>query len=238
MGLFSSVASAASFTFSTMPGAVESGGNPVGATTTITTNADGTVSVTLTNTLADPKTVAQNLSDVFFVLDGISDVGSTIGSSSGQEVTVTGGGTATLGPTVDMGWGLDLSGGGNSFHLCVIGNGVCGGGAGPAHTIIGPAAADGDYDSANSSIAGNGPHNPFINQTGTWTLDVPGVTAQTSVSSVIFSFGTTAGDDVLGACVGVRCSSNVPVPEPASLTLLGSGLSILAAGIRRRRKHV
>jgi PEP-CTERM motif-containing protein len=231
VGLFSSAAYAGTFTFTTAPGALESGGNPVGASATITTNANGTVSITLTNTLANPTTVSQNISDIFFTLS-VSDVGTTIGASSGQEVTVAANGTPTLGAVVAMGWGLDLTGGGGSIHLCVIGANGCGGG--PDHTIIGAPGPGGIYTNANNSIAGNGPHNPFISQTGTWTLNVPGVNAQTSVSNVIFSFGTTAGDNVGGCTVGGQCTPTVP--EPASLTLLGSGLAALGAAIRRRRK--
>jgi hypothetical protein len=87
--------------------------------------------------------------------------------------------------------------------------------------IIGPPAASGNYTAANSSIAGNDPHNPFLNQTATFTLALSGVTAATNISNVIFSFGTADGN-------------NVAVPIPAAVWLFVSGLLGLI-GIARRK---
>jgi len=235
LGLACSTASAGTFTFVTAPGATEpQGGNPVAASTTIVTG-NGTVSIVLTNLLADPNTVAQNLSDIFFTLSGGNTAGTTINSSSGQEVTVNSDGSFSLGATVAPCWNLDLSGAsasGGTIHICDIGPG-CTGPFTPAHTIIGaPNSGTATYAAAGGSIAGNGPHNPFLNQTATWTLNVAGVNADTRVTSAIFSFGTTAGDNVPGCTAGAGCGSTVP--EPASLTLFGTGLAYLARWRRRK----
>jgi hypothetical protein len=101
------------------------------------------------------------------------------------------------------------------------------GGAGPKHTILGAPGAGGIYSNANGSIAGNDPHNPFLNQSATFTLNITGVTTNTTVSNVLFSFGTVSGNNVPGG------GNNSTVPEPVSLSLVGGGL--LALGLLRKR---
>ena len=78
---------------------------------------------------------------------------------------------------------------------------------------------------SEASIARNGPHNPFLSESATFFLNVPGVTADSTINSAMFSFGTTAGVDVHGVHGEI-------VPEPATLSLLAfGGLAML-----RRRK--
>jgi hypothetical protein len=83
------------------------------------------------------------------------------------------------------------------------------------------------YSNANGSIAGNNPHNPFINQTATWTLNITGITANTIVTAATFSFGTTAGNNV----PGVPSVPSVPDGGTAGM-LLGAALAGL--GMLRR----
>src|ERR1035437_10979430 len=103
--------------------------------------------------------------------------------------------------------------------------------SGPSQTIIGPGGPTGVYSNANASIAGNGPHNPFLNRTATFTFAVGGVTADTSVTAATFSFGTTAGDNVRGTtCSTGDCGgTQQDIPEPLSMFLMGAGL--LGVGI-------
>ncbi len=86
--------------------------------------------------------------------------------------------------------GLSVTG----LRLCDL----CAGAAGPEKTIVGAPNGSNLYASANSSIAGNDPHNPFIGQSATFTLAIPGVTSATTVTNAIFSFGTTEGTNVPG----------------------------------------
>jgi hypothetical protein len=210
------IAKADTQTFTTPAGSTTSGG-AVDASASIVTGA-GTVTITLTDLEANPGNVAQLISDFDFVLSTGAKTG-TLSSSSGEQITIGSGGTATLGTTGSTGWGVNDSVGGG-IQLDALGF------IGPAGLIIGP----GPYTDANSSIAGNGPHNPFLDQTATFVLAVTGVTVNTSITSTTFSFGTTGGIDVDGTPGG----SPPPTPEPSSLLLLGTGIFAAALFLRQR----
>lgn len=185
------------------------------------TVGDGTIDITLDNLESNPTDVSQNLSDLSFTLSTTPTAAGTLTSSNGTEITVNGGGSYTVESSVSTGWALSETG--PSFELDVLGTPTA-----PTHTILGPSSngtySGGSYSNANGSIAGNNGHNPFLESGVTFELSVPGVTTLTKVTSVTFSFGTTAGLDLPGT---------PEVPEPFSLGLTGAGL-ILVGLIRRR----
>ena len=199
-------------TFSTPSGST-AGGQPVDASATFTAGA-GTLDITIFNNQVNPTSVIQNVSDLFFSLSGVTS--GTLASSSGNEIFVAADGTTSAGGSgVSTGWVLSISGG--VFHL----DGLNTAADVPAHTIIGAPDGSGVYSNANNSITGNGPHNPFLESGATFTITDAGITADTSVSGVIFSFGTQSG-------------TNIPsTPDSGStLMLLGLGLAICELGRR------
>jgi len=214
---FFSFAYSNTVTFTTPVGASVADGL-VSASATFVTSTNS-VQVTLTNLLSNPTSAGQLLSDIFFMAGGLTSGTGPKSPSSATYITVADDGTTSAGsgPAV---WELTNSAG--VYHL----NGLFGkgaGGTGPHDLIIGPPGAGGIYSNANGSIAGNQPHNPFINQTATFTLALIGATSSTVISNVVFSFGTQEGSNVAA------------VPVPAAVWLFASGL-IALAGIARRNR--
>ena len=211
--LFGAVAPAAhanSITLTTNLNSTTSGG-AVAASAFFTTGA-GTVTISLTNLEANPTSIAQLISGLDFTLSNVATTG-TLASSSAQGITVNAGGTFLLGATGATGWGLNNSVSGG-LQLDALGF------IGPAGLIIGPPGGSA-YSNANGSIAGSGPHNPFLNQTATFVVNVTGVTASTSITGATFLFGTTPGANVVQA------------PEPGTVSLLLIGLGLLV--VMRKR---
>ena len=92
--------------------------------------------------------------------------------------------------------------------------------AGPAQTLLGDPSAAGLYLNAGGSVAGNGPHNPFLEGWAMFEIAAPGLSPGGRVDSVTFSFGTRENVNVPG-------ESSSAVPEPASMLLMGGGLAAL-----------
>ena len=179
-----------------------------------------TLTITLDNLQSPMHAAGQLLSDLQFAFGRTLTGATTLTSSSGEEISISGG-IGTTGSTVSTGWGFGTDGSGFSlaFH-------------GPSHTIIGP----GPYTSANPSIGDGGPHNPFIDETATFTISNSSITTSTTISSAVFSFGTEAGDNVTGCVDGsTNCGATViggDSPEPLSMFLMGAGL--LGIGVLRK----
>jgi hypothetical protein len=227
------IAQASTLSVVTPTGSTDVSHNPVNASATITTGA-GVVDITLSNLQTNILAADQLLSDVFFTLSGTTS-NPTYPSNHAQTqntVLVASGGTFTS-STNTVAWALSENLG--VIHLDGLGStatvpaATCNQ---PACTIIGPptAPAGTTYSNANSSIAGNGPHNPFIFETANFEIDVTGVTAGTTISNIVFSFGTASGDNITGV--------PSPVPLPASVPLFGSGLALLGWLGRRRKRAI
>ena len=171
----------------TTPPGSTAGDVPVSASANFTVG-NGFITVTLTNTFADPRSAGQLLSGAAFTLSS-GPTTATLGANSANIRRVDKGGSFTdLGPNA-TGWALDNSNGG--LFLCVLCTGI--GGSGPSHLLIGNPASNNTYASANRSIAGNGPHNPFDAGTATFLINAPNVNSSMTVTGVTLFFSTAAG---------------------------------------------
>ena len=194
------------------------------ASATFVTSA-GQVQVTLTNTLSASTivSVGQAVSDLSFTL---SNLAGTVGTAtaSGQEGNVDAGATLTYTPGTP---GRFIGQGGGAYN--VSGSNVtleAIGGSQPTELILPFLANGGTYTNGNPGLVS---HNPYTIGPATFTLLLSGVTADTTITSATFSFGTGPDTFVPGTP-----GTPPPVPEPSSLALLGTGIVGLAATVRRR----
>jgi PEP-CTERM motif len=202
-------------------------------TFTNVTPTTGILTVTLTNLLANPASLAQNITDFSFQLLDSSGItlGPNCASNCLTSATATAG-TVTVGANgagtyasgnVNPNWGVTLNAA--TFYL----NGVTSLHS-AAYSIIGPGGSGGNYTNANSSIAGY--RNPFVYSTATWTFTLSGLPANFSIGNVNFAFNSGPGDsfscdaDPKHCAAGTTVSSFAlqAVPEPMSFLLAGSGL--------------
>jgi hypothetical protein len=198
------------------------------ATAVFTTGA-GQLTLTLTNHTGGSALISagQALSDISFVL---SDAPGTLGtkSAAGQLIDVsTSGHTSNVSGVPDR-W-LGLNGGvfsisGNTITMETLGHGKT------DEMILGAPSTGGTYPNANNSVTGASQvskRQPYVDGTATFVLHLSGVTANTTVQSATFSFGTQPDTLLTGHLRAV--------PEPSTLAL---GL-IGGAGYfwRRRQKR-
>ena len=215
---FSGAGHAASFSFS----GPDSAGDTVNVSATVTASTN-TLTVVVNNLIVDQKTVAQNISDFTVSVGGtpITSSGSAFFTPTATYVNVAANGTPSAGSApASAGWLTTYTSG--TVHVTDIAGGQCG----PACTILGAPGAGGNYNNANNSIAGNDPHNPFINQSATFVITALGITASTQITGFQWSFGTAPG----------VVAGNTPVPLPPAAVLFGTALVGLGVLGRRRKK--
>jgi hypothetical protein len=237
----SALVMANSITYVTPTGSTDLAGETVNASAMFTTSTDQ-VTIVLTNLLTSAQMISagQAISDLSFTLSGDFQTGlvdSTDRSYTADFINIAGGPTPPKGTATSTTATADrwfFSNVASTFLLEDLGAGQ------PKQTIVGSGGTACDpspaYCNANSSIAGNGPHNPFIDGTATFTLNITGVTDATNITGAIFSFGTAACDatENPGTCI----TGTSEVPEPSASGVFVAGAALIAAVFYRRRSVV
>jgi|SRR5579871_513089 len=208
---------------------VNTGSVDAQANFTINTTAQ-TLTIDLTNLLTGSqiKDISQNISAIIFS-------GTNLGNSTSVTETAPDGyssvsklGKSSTATSSSVGW-VFSSPGTNEFEFDDLSGS---GHAGPAHTVIGLPDSNSKYVNANSSITGNGPHNPFVTRTAEFILHYNGgLSANSHISQVTIQFGTTDGSSQFQAFS--------EAPEPSPFVLSGILLSAIVLGRKytRRRAH-
>jgi hypothetical protein len=211
------------------PPATTSGGN-VNATAVIITGTNS-VEVKLQNFQADPTSVAQAISAFEFTLS-TGQTSASLFSSSGIDRDIHSDGTYTdaTSATSRAHWAVGVDGAAINLDDLL-------GGGQANELIIGPPLSSSDpnknnrYYDAGGSINGNGPHNPFTTGlSADFILTVNGVTANTTITSGKFQFGTTQGKDQVTGVVVTDVGGSAP--EPSSVAVF----AIAGAGLLSRRR--
>src|SRR5262249_17268 len=145
--------------------------HPISGTADFTLSP-GSATIKLTNTTVKTFAADELLTGLDFTLAGITP---TFTSKTGIERTVDSNGNFTDTATPQhLAWApVSLRSG--SFQLNFNPDAT--------DAIIGPPTG-GNYSGANSSIKGNGGHNPFAAQTATFVLNVPGLTDNVNLVNV------------------------------------------------------
>jgi hypothetical protein len=187
---------------------VSADGHPVSGSAEFTLGA-GTATVKLTNSTTTTRDAGELFTGLDFNLGGLTP---SLTSKTGIKRTVAGGGAFTdTGSAQNLSWSLVSLGSGN-YQLKFNPDAM--------DAILGPPTG-GSYSGANSSIKGNPGHNPFVAETATFVLSVPGLTANASIGAMKFRFGTA-----LEAAL---------VPEPSCALVAGCALLSLLGVVRRKR---
>jgi MYXO-CTERM domain-containing protein len=193
------------------------------------TPGDGMLTITLTDTQADPASAGDILSGIDFTIDGLPGSVS-LASQSASLVSVGSDGVASAVSGQLDHWGVGVSG--KSIVLETAGSYAAGGK--PIDMILGPAGLSGTY-TGNASVA-NGHFSPYANGSATFVVMDSMVTSWTTVASVDFHFGTSPDTILLGHAVATGGGST-NAPEPTSLAIFAVALAGAAYPLARRRSR-
>ena len=192
--------------------------------------ANGQLSITLNNNLPDDTNDEQEIVGISF---NVNQGSSTLGadplidfSVQAQQISLlskTGSGytTPAAAPSNQTAWSVSipvLSSTSSTFDI---------GETGPkSDMIIGPpdTTNPSEYAGNHSSIY---EHNPQYYESATFILTDPNLSAADNISNIQLLFGTQTSPSILSITSAVTQQQAAGVPEPATLALLGAGLTFI-----------
>lgn len=203
------------------------------------TTSGSTLTVKLVNLITNEVTDGQSISGISFnvgdtggsipasITPTASGYGSDSNNSNGQLIQIASGGAVSNAGACDStclaGWGASTSLAASVASISMH--------SFPTDTISGVAASNG-YPNGNPSLTNNN-HQPEFEETVTFTLSgLTGLGASSTVSNVVFNFGTQGGQTVAAGSEFV-----VATPEPGTLSMMFGGASLLLAGFLKRRRN-
>jgi hypothetical protein len=179
----------------------------------------GSITITLINLEPDLQNVGQCISGLNFDVSGFSG-SAAIGSAKGFTSDISAGTyTPSLTQTTLSHWGISAPGG-TEIDLTTLTS------MQPNQLIAGPdnkgkLDGSGTYDNLNGSLQNS--HEPVVLGSATFTITSSTITANSTISDVIFNFGTSPGEYT---ATGVPNTPHGGVPDGAStVTLLGAVLT-------------
>lgn len=185
-----------------------------------------TLTIKINGLVVNPTSVIQAVSGIGFTITG--GLTGTLTSASGQLIKIHDDDNKTN--ANEQGLWSNAAG---SPDWAIVGPGMRTSALndGPDHLIVGAPDAFSLYSNANGSIAGNKPHNPFVQEEIVLVYNIPGATAQSTIQSMRIFFGTSSSyADVLDPRIP---TNENPVPEPATCALIG--VAIAGMGMLRKR---
>lgn len=211
--------------FTTPPGAIV-GGVSVSASALFQTTA-GQLTIVLSNTMANITSDSAAVSGLEFDFDPAVTGTTTLASDTGTTISVSNHVGTPDSTVIDAGWAFGTF---NSEDILCI---ICQATlmppyhtAPPSHLILGP----GPYTNANSSIDN---HSPFMNQSVTFTITNPNITANTQIADVLIRFSTTFADSE-----EINGLSTTPEPGTFGLAVIPALLLLVAAKKSARKKQL
>jgi hypothetical protein len=212
------------------------------------TLGSGTITITIKNLQADIVSVGQTISGLSFAVSAPPASSFTLISTAGQLVDVANDGTGTL--VVNTGSGL-VDGSGTTTYSGTTGGTpladgrwhltssdpppslIALGGGQPDHLVLGPPNSSGNYTDSNGSF--NGQFNPFFENSVTLVLSAPGATSSSTISNVVFNFGTGVNEHTApGFFIPPVGPHDTATPVPPSVVLFGLGFVGFLVRSRRR----